>query len=328
MSRFDELKKQYPELNISMFDLFLRMDTSKTYKYLPLLCKIFGRKFDVYKQWNINNKNGELQTKNELINNLSRKGIRVLETDSLSELYSLYMFSDNFANSEYEVIGEFIDRMNKNQIINKDVTSYQTLDSIRSAISLSQLKDVDKSLQSQIIREFEDEKWLILRPLTFQSSSKYGASTRWCTTYKEEKDYFRRYWERGILVYYINKQTGYKFASFKSLDGDKELSFWSPEDNRIDYLDIDVDDYLYPIVKTILKSTKTNKDLCSPDIVNTVLLECSRRSSAYLSTATSIGAPTINQQIIEREEESQEDIQEPIGNSETEPVILDTFGTN
>ena len=38
MSRLDELKKQYPELNVTMFDMMNKLDTSKSYKYLPLFC--------------------------------------------------------------------------------------------------------------------------------------------------------------------------------------------------------------------------------------------------------------------------------------------------
>ena len=46
MSRLDELKKQYPELNITVFDMMTRLDTSKSYKYLPLMCKIFGKRYN------------------------------------------------------------------------------------------------------------------------------------------------------------------------------------------------------------------------------------------------------------------------------------------
>ena len=56
-------------------------------------------------------------------------------------------------------------------------------------------------------KEYEDDKWVIVRPLTFASSVKYGASTRWCTTYQAEKQYFERYWRQGILIYFINKTT-------------------------------------------------------------------------------------------------------------------------
>jgi hypothetical protein len=139
---------------------------------------------------------------------------------------------------------------------------------------LASLKEMDKELESQVIKEYEDDKWVVVRPLTFQSSVKYGSSTRWCTTYQKEKQYFERYWRRGILVYFINKLTGYKFAGFKSLDGEPELSFWNSADSRVDYLDVDADDYLFPIVRGILSSNKTNKDFCSKELLCSVMLEC------------------------------------------------------
>jgi hypothetical protein len=164
--------------------------------------------------------------------------------------------------------------MDRNQIENKDVTSYSTIDDLRSALTLASMKELTKELEGQVIKEFEDEKWLVVRPLTFQASAKYGASTRWCTTYQKEKQYFEKYWQNGILVYFINKVTGYKFAGYKSLTGDNELSFWNAEDSRVDYLYVEADDYLFPIVRRILGSDKTNKQLCSDDIVNQVKKEC------------------------------------------------------
>ena len=35
MSRLTEIKKQYPELNITIIDLFNKIDGTKSYKYLP-----------------------------------------------------------------------------------------------------------------------------------------------------------------------------------------------------------------------------------------------------------------------------------------------------
>jgi len=184
--------------------------------------------------------------------------------------------------------------MDRNQIENKDVTSYSTIDDLRSALTLASMKELTKELEGQVIKEFEDEKWLVVRPLTFQASAKYGASTRWCTTYQKEKQYFEKYWQNGILVYFINKVTGYKFAGYKSLSGDNELSFWNAEDSRVDYLYVEADDYLYPIVRRILGSDKTNKQLCSDDIVNQVKKECGYNIRKML-----IGEPMDNRPIFE-----------------------------
>lgn len=273
MSRIDELKKQYPELNITMFDLLNRMDPTKTYKYMPLLCKLFGERFNTNKQWGVGDKLRYTEALNDLHNTLNSKGVS-FENETINELYSLYQLTEYYPTEDFKSMKEFIERMEKNQIENKDVTSYKDLSAIRAAISLASLKEMDKELESQVIKEHEDDKWVIVRPLTFQASAKYGASTRWCTTYQKEKQYFERYWRRGILVYFINKQTGYKFAGFKSLDGDSELSFWNAADSRVDYLDVDADDYLFPIVRRILNSNKTNKDLCSEELVYSVMLEC------------------------------------------------------
>lgn len=264
MSRITELKKQYPELNISMFDLIERIDVTKTYKYVPLLCKLFASR------WGF--ENSESKISDEFINDMKQR-LRVKGIDISDEkspvIHALTIITDNYPDELFQTTKEFIDRMEQNKIKNKDLSTYSSLDSLRSAISLSNLKDIEKELESQIIKEYEDDTWLILKPLTFESSAKYGSGTRWCTTY-QDKSYFMRYWRRGILVYFINKQNGYKFAGFKSLDSENELSFWDPSDQRLDYLQLEIEDYLFPIVRKIFNSTETNRDLCTLGMIGSV----------------------------------------------------------
>jgi hypothetical protein len=163
--------------------------------------------------------------------------------------------------------------MDKGQIENTDVSSYKDIESIRGAITLASMKELTKDLEGQVIKEFEDEKWVILRPLTFSASAKYGSSTRWCTTYQREKQHFERYWRQGILCYFINKKTGYKFAGFKSLQ-DREMTFWNADDSRIDYLDVEIENYMFSIVKKIFSSVQSNKNLSSDEIQEQVHKEC------------------------------------------------------
>jgi len=270
MSRLDELKKQYPELNVTMFDMMTRLDTSKSYKYLPLLCKIFGQRFNPKKYWGDDYLNGISDVQSNLIN----KGI---STDGLNDGQMYYIsnyITEHFSIDTFTTLKEFMEYMDKDQIENKDVSTYKDLEDVRGAVTLASMKELTKDLEGQVIKEFEDEKWVAVRPLTFSASAKYGASTRWCTTYKKEKNYFEKYWRKGILVYFINKETGYKFAGFKGLDGDSEFSFWNSEDSRVDYLDVDADDYLFPLVRKIFKSQDTNKNLCSDEIQQQVHEEC------------------------------------------------------
>ena len=288
MSRLDELKKQYPELNVTLFDIMRKLDTSKSYKYLPLLCKIFGKRFNFEKEYPDSFAHTKLDVQATLIN----KGI---STNNLSdnELYVYHTFTDFFPSETFYTFKEFMHYMEKNQIENNDVTSYSTIDELRGAITLASIKEWNKELESQIIKEYEDETWICVRPLTFSASAKYGAGTRWCTTYQKEKVYFEKYWRNGVLVYFINKKTGYKFACFKSLDGENELTFWSAADNRMDFLELNIDDYLYPIIKKILKSDMTNKNLCTAEIQEQVHQECFLYKEDYTRLANEIQAETL-----------------------------------
>lgn len=270
MSRLDELKKQYPELNMSVFDMMVNLDPTKSYKYMPLLCKLMGKRFNMKNQYGTEDlSRAMLEIEGNLIN-------RGLSTNDLTEnqIYTLHQFTDFWISDMFYTFKEFIDLMEKNQIDNNDVTSYQNIDELRGAITLASIKGFTKEMESQVVKEYEDATWLIVRPLTFAASSKYGATTRWCTTYQKEKHYFEKYWRRGILVYFINKVNGFKFAGYKCIDGDNEFSFWNAEDSRVDYLTLDVDDYLFPIVRKIFKSEYTNKNLCSDEIQEQVHGEC------------------------------------------------------
>ena len=276
MSRIDELKKEYPELNITIFDIFKRMDNSKSYKYTALMCKIFSEKYTLKNSYYDNLKTYQ----NDLIMSMETKGI---SHDNLSfgELMAISLICDHFPSDTFENLKQFQIYMEKNLIKNKDVTSYSTIEDIRNSISLASLIKDTKDLESQVIKEYEDDVWVIVRPLTFQSSVKYGASTKWCTTYKKEPHYFEKYWRQGILVYFINKVTGYKFAGYKELSGGKDLSFWNSEDSRVDYLTLDVDEYLFSFVRKIFSSDKTNKNLCSDELQNKVHNECNIYNIKY-----------------------------------------------
>jgi hypothetical protein len=269
MSRLDELKKQYPELNVTMFDVFKAMDPTSSYKYFPLLCKIFSKRWRITEQYPKDEAPKVIMEYKTLLTSLG------INTEGFGENqnYFLRHLMDFYPNNHFETLKEFMSLVENKRVENTDVTSYNSIDDIRSAVSLASIKELNRDLEGQVIKEFEDDKWVIVRPLTFASSVKYGASTRWCTTYKTDKAYFERYWRQGILVYFINKLTGYKFAGYKSLS-EHDLSFWNAEDQRVDYLDIDVDEYIFPIVRRIFKSKDTNKNLCSDELQEKVHQEC------------------------------------------------------
>jgi hypothetical protein len=274
MSRLDTIKEQFPELNISFIDIFAKLDNTKSYKYLPILCKLFGKRFNI-KNYS-NSISDRTQYMIDLTSHLSRLGIDSSELTS-NEIITMSCLVEHFSHPDLEIFHEFKDFMERGFLDNKDVTSYQTLGDLSHAVSLASIKATNKEMEGQVHVEYEDDQWLILRPLTFAASSKYGAGSKWCTTYKQEKSYFERYWRNGALIYFNNKKTGYKFAAHKALQESGEISFWTASDHRVDFLDLELEDYMLPVAKKIFKTYKTNKDLCSDKIITQVEMECLHR---------------------------------------------------
>jgi hypothetical protein len=102
-----------------------------------------------------------------------------------------------------ELVKEF-DRFQQSLDV-KDINRYD-LDGLKLAIeshketSKSQLKKIDTSGAKKI---FEDKNILIVRPLTYEASCKYGAGTRWCTTMAGTSSYFESHTSQEQALYYI-----------------------------------------------------------------------------------------------------------------------------
>ena len=83
---------------------------------------------------------------------------------------------------------------------------------------------------------YEDERWLLVKPNTYEGSCYYGSSTKWCTAAKNNTTHFKDYSERGNLYYIIDKshELGdyYKIALFKEWDGNEE--WYDRADDRIE----------------------------------------------------------------------------------------------
>lgn len=266
MSRIDELKKQHPQFNISYLDIFKRLDISKTGKYMPIISHAVNE---------IVNK--RLSYKNEINAVKSRCDEYGFNYDGLNdyELTTSFTILDYVIGKDWDIVREFMDYMERGVIENKDVLTYKNMEDVKAAVSTATIKMYSKELESQVHKEFEDDTWVALRPLSFEASSRYGSSTKWCTTYKKEKEYFAKYFSRGVLVYFINKITGYKFALYSEVyDINNEISFWNAEDRRVDFLELDIEPYLLPIIKNLAMSKIKNSDMLSLDDLQKVLVDC------------------------------------------------------
>ena len=261
--KIESLKQQYPELGVSWIDFLARIDKTKTKKYLPLICKIATELVG-----------DEVASKNDIKHVFETRGLpwELFNDLPLSTLRIGACILTNFPANVFPDLISFQEYMERGLIENKDVQTYKSHEDIKQAVSVAHLKATAKELEKQIIKVHEDETWLLIKPLTFEASARYGSGTKWCTT---NKNNFIRYWQKGQLVYILNKKNGVKQAMFHSLNKkEPELSFWNVTDRRIDFLELEIDDYLIPIIKQILKDNKTNEHLCNEKEADKVWDEC------------------------------------------------------
>ena len=249
MSRIDELKKQHPNYALSIIDIYKMISPNQSSKYIEMLIKLDkNREFnepDVYRR--------------QIIECMVGWGIdyNYLETFDLETLNMFFINVNNLVGDTGKIrsFTKFASLNERKLIENNDVTSYSSWGDIEQAISLAEIKLIDKETAKQIKKIYEDDEWISLRPLSLEASMKYGANTKWCTT-TESGQYYARYSARGVLIYNINKKTGYKVACFKNLspDHDNEFSWWDVTDKKIEVLDSEAPAAVLEAVRNEIKN--------------------------------------------------------------------------
>lgn len=223
---------------VEILQLFCPEDKTK---YVNLLLRM------VKKTKNIDQYVGEVK---ETLNREFGIDNKVLEKYSPIQTILMYRFIESTFNfTDIKNYQKFIEYNERGLISENDLGKFKSFDDILNATSLAEVKSYEKDLEKQIKIIHSDNEWIVLRPLTYHSSLKYGSSTKWCTASENNPDYFLRYSKRGIVIYMINKITGLKVACFKSLDSDPEFSFWNQVDTRIDSLDANLPDFILGLVK-------------------------------------------------------------------------------
>jgi hypothetical protein len=106
---------------------------------------------------------------------------------------------------------EFFDR-NKDKYQKKDFKQYIGWDFDREFLDLTdglmraqnEKKEKEKE-RKEIVKIYEDNRVLIVKPLSHVASCYYGAGTRWCTTMKGQPERFKQYTRDANLYYIIVK---------------------------------------------------------------------------------------------------------------------------
>lgn len=244
-------------LNTSLLEIFKKMDISKTKKYLPIYINFFRSRLDDFE---VSYKtDGDHQYLFETVEAF----IGTEKTNELSfgELLVMYRFVDNMDRERIKTINKFCEFNEKGLFPGLDSTKLTDFTEIESYVATLELKEAEKMFSKQAPKVYDDKNWMVVRPITYESSLKYGATTKWCTASSSNPDHFFRYTRNGALFYILNKTKNYKVALYVPLrGGDGEgPSFWNQVDTRVDSMSLQFD---YDIM-VFLKSQINSSELCT-----------------------------------------------------------------
>jgi hypothetical protein len=251
MAKIKEIIEMAPaSFKISLLDVLMAMDMSKTKKYVPLMLKVLQNKKDE------NNRNtvqegftGELRDYYGISN--------LPETIDPKVAYMLLQILGSDITKDFV---NFMDSCEKGYFKGVDITTISTIKELSQLNSLTALNKIGKDLAKQVQKDFEDEEWLVVRPFTYESSVKYGYGSKWCTSMEQSAEQFFRYSNNGTLIYCLNKKTGDKVAAYYEIG--EGISFWSAEDNRIDSMFSNLPNYIMGVIRGIItENPVTNASL-------------------------------------------------------------------
>jgi hypothetical protein len=263
-----------------------RLDPTSSNKYLNLIGNVL--KNDIEEKYGSKEFEFEVERCREVYP-LYRTGTT---TNAIEEFLYRRFFIDSFTSDMFRTISHFIELNERGKIEENDVNKYKTLDDLAKAINISEMKSAPKEMEKAVIKIIDDERWLVLRPLTFEASLKYGANTKWCTTSREEKRHFKRYWQRGVLIYALNKETGYKFAVQKYYDESSRTTLWNAADDEVGWDGIELNEkdfYITGIIMNEVKKEITNISLCSPEVKEWVEKVCGDQKFGTIEVQANLG---------------------------------------
>jgi len=270
MARVKEIKDNHNSiLSTSIIDIICEIDPSKTNKFLPVFVKIIES--DIQRRIKAVKYEKDYfigETLDIFENKKTTKEIEKLTNEELFFNFCKFRILDVLTSrEEIKTMMEFMDNYER-KLINVDLGRIKNIEDVERQLSLSKIKDIEKEGSNNVKIEYRDDEWLILRPLTFLSSLKYGAGTRWCTASRNNPDHFYRYAKSGILAYCINLKNGNKYGYFKSLENEmddddyiaptNEISFWSAKDDRIDSMMCDFPPNVLTVIKNLENITNSN----------------------------------------------------------------------
>lgn len=145
-----------------------------------------------------------------------------LFTEGIEHVKNLYKSWANKKSGNPEEAIKIMDDVIKyiGSLPKKDFSKYVSYEELKS--------DLDKITEKQKSKDiggiYEDDDLLVIAPNTWNASCKYGSSTKWCTTMKDDPSYWRRHNETGTEFFWIfkkkpNSDPGHKYSYHVKING-------------------------------------------------------------------------------------------------------------
>jgi hypothetical protein len=220
------LIQENPNMDINLVRLISKLDPSKTNKLTPFMVKVFKKRMVDFEK-EITQEEGIYGLRYEYVNS------KMSDASGFEKLILTWVI-DQFRAENIEILREFNEVLDKGLVDQNDISKYENFEEITNQLSVARTKDLLKKSRKEISVVYEDDEIMMLKPLSFEASLKYGAGTKWCTAMKNEPEYFYRYSKNGILIYLINKETGRKFGCHSERYTDNRVQIFNEIDQVID----------------------------------------------------------------------------------------------
>jgi hypothetical protein len=251
-----KLKKENEFLNMTIADMLAKFDTSKTKKYSQFLVKLINEKIGDWKKNNVFEK----------IDNSNNPIDRVVPNDSWeNSLVRFFVCDSLFSWSNMERFVEFTELMEKGLVNENDISKYDSWDMLQIQLFEAKNREMFKKSKKEIHKIFEDENYMIFKPLTYLASCSYGYQTKWCTAMINEPSYFYNH-SKGILIYLIDKKENKKFAFYKKILHPYEME------------DYDHENYVFKTYNQEDKQIDTIQTGLPMKILQIIMMECDTKS--------------------------------------------------
>jgi hypothetical protein len=254
------LIQENPNMDLNLVRLISKLDPSKTNKLTPFMIKVFKKRMVDFEKDLSQVEGGLYGSRYEYVNGK-------MSDVSGTEKFIMTWVIDQFRAENIEILKEFSEVLDKGLVDQNDISKYENFEEITNQLSVARTKDLLKKSRKEISVVYEDDEIMMLKPLSFEASLKYGAGTKWCTAMKNEPEYFYRYSKNGILIYLINKKTGRKFGCHSERFDNNRVQIYNEIDQVIDSFHMGLPYEKLTILMDLMDSEKygVNSDLFSEE---------------------------------------------------------------